>query len=38
MKDQNDKQCRFNLFFSQFWSYLPGVPSILTMSVNIRKA
>jgi len=32
MKDQKDKQCRF-IFYSQFGSYLPGVPLILTMSV-----
>jgi len=32
MKDQKDKQCRF-IFYSKFSSYLPGMPSILTMSV-----
>jgi len=32
MKDQKDKRCRF-IFYSHFWSYLPGVPLILSMSV-----
>jgi len=32
MEDQKDKQCRI-IFYSQFSSYLPGVPLILTMTV-----
>jgi len=32
MKDQKDKRCRF-ISYSQFWSYLPGVPLILSMTV-----
>jgi len=32
MEDQKDKQCRI-IFYSQFSSYLLGVPLILTMTV-----
>jgi len=34
MKDQKEKQYRF-IFYSQFGSYLPGVPLILSMAVYI---
>jgi len=34
MKDQKDKQCRF-IFYSQFWSYLPGVPLAFYLSLII---
>jgi len=32
MEDQKDKQCRI-IFYSQFSSYLPGVPLILSTTV-----
>jgi len=35
MEDQKDKQCRI-IFYSQFSSYLPGVPLILSTTVHIE--